>query len=212
MTVSVHSTKNLMSSMALFSILFYTAAQLLANIASIKIGYVASFAVDMGVFLYPITFTLRDIIHREMGAKFTCQCIFYTVLINLFMVVYFSFISLFPADNSVINAQMFDKVLSPVWRLVVFSLLAQLFSELTDTEIYRLYVKKFKEKYRWGRVLVSNAISIPIDNLIFCFGAFLFVYDADVIFDIFMFNMIVKYVISLAIMPLIYLKSSQKKI
>ncbi len=197
---------NTLSSIALFAVLFYVAAQLLANIASIKVGYVASYAVDMGVFLYPITFTLRDIIHREFGAQFTRRCIYYTVLINIFMICYFAFISLFPADTNVINSRLFDKVLSPVWRVVLFSLLAQFVSELTDTEIYRLYVQRFKEKYKWGRVVVSNVISIPIDNLIFCIGVFSFVYETSVIVDIFTFNMIVKYVISLAIMPLIYLK------
>ncbi len=199
-----------MSTTALFAVLFYTAAQLLANIASIKVGYVLSYAVDMGVFLYPITFTLRDIIHREMGAPFTRKCIYGAVLINLFMVLYFAFISLFPADNTVANARLFDQVLSPVWRLVIFSLLAQFISELTDTEIYRLYVQKFKEKYQWGRVLVSNAVSIPIDNLIFCVGAFAFVYEPATIVDIFIFNIIVKYFISIIFIPMFYLKTSKK--
>ncbi len=200
-----------MSSLALFTILFYMSAQLLANITSIKIGYVGSIAVDMGVFLYPFTFTLRDLIHREIGAKLTRKCIYYSVVINLFMVLYFAFISLFPADESVTNSRLFDDVLSPVWRVVIFSLIAQLISGLIDTEMYRLYVRKYKDNHIWGRVITSNAVSIPVDNLIFCFGAFAFTYDLAIVFDIFIFNMLVKYALSVIATPLIYIQSKRQK-
>lgn len=198
-----------MSGLVLFSVLLYTSLQLLANITSIKIGYVFNYAVDMGVFLYPLTFSLRDIIHQSLGKKLTRQCIYFTVCINLFMVLYFYFISLFPPDESVITSKMFDVVFNPVWRVVIASLIAQFVSELLDTEIYQLYVNKFKEKYKWGRVFVSNAVSIPVDNLIFCIGAFAFVYDISVLIEIFLFNIIVKYILSFIIFPLIYLKKEK---
>ena len=40
----------------------YAGAQMLSDIASLKIGLVGGFAVDMGTFIYPITFT-RDVVH-----------------------------------------------------------------------------------------------------------------------------------------------------
>ncbi len=198
-----------MSGLALFCLLLYTSLQLLANITSIKIGYVLNYAVDMGVFLYPLTFTLRDVIHRSLGKRLTQQCIYCTVAINLFMVLYFCFISHFPADESVVTSKMFDTVFSPVWRVVIASLLAQLVSELIDTEIYQLYVNKFKEKYKWGRVVVSNVVSIPIDNFIFCVGAFAFVYELSVLIEIFLFNIVVKYLLSFIVFPMIYLKKEK---
>ena len=47
----------------------YIAAQMLSDIASLKIGVVGSLAVDMGTFIYPITFTLRDVVHKVLAAK-----------------------------------------------------------------------------------------------------------------------------------------------
>ena len=45
----------------------YVGAQMVADIASLKIGVVAGLAVDMGTFIYPITFTLRDVAHKTLG-------------------------------------------------------------------------------------------------------------------------------------------------
>lgn len=194
---------------ALVCIIVYVSFQLLSNIASIKVGYVFDYAVDMGVFLYPLTFTLRDVIHQATDKKTTYVCIWTAVLINLFMALYFCFIGIFPADTSVITSHYFDTVLSPVWRIVVFSLLAQLVSELIDTHIYHRYTLKFGNKHKWGRVLASNGISVPIDNFIFCYGAFSFVYSQAVVFQIFMFNIILKYILSLVILPLIYIHSNK---
>lgn len=193
-----------LSTYALFCILFYVSLQLLANISSIKVGYVLSYAVDMGVFLYPLTFTLRDVVHRICGKVIAQKCIVGAVVINLFMAFYLWFIGLFPADTETLNARYFDVVLSPVWRIVIFSLLAQFVSELIDTHIYHRFEQRFKSKYKWGRVLISNTVSIPIDNLIFCIGAFAFSYSNTVVIEIFVFNFIVKYVLSLSILPLIY--------
>ena len=42
----------------------YVATQMLSDIASLKIGIISGLSVDMGAFIYPITFTLRDMIHK----------------------------------------------------------------------------------------------------------------------------------------------------
>lgn len=66
-------------------------------------------------------------------------------------------------------------------------------------------MKSALERRKWGRVFVSNTVSIPVDNAIFCVGAFAGTYGWDIIWQIFMFNFIVKYAISLISIPLIYL-------
>ena len=63
------------------------------------------------------------------------------------------------------------------------------------------------------RVLVSNSISVPIDNLIFVLVAFSpfallgaqLVDSWAVAWEIFVFNLLVKYGVTLVSMPLIYL-------
>jgi len=202
---------NSMSNTALFVALSYLAVQLVSNISSIKVGLVFNYAVDMGVFLYPLSFTLRDLVHRELGKELTKRCIYSAVLINLLMTGYFAFIALFASDPSSPASAAFDECLAPVWRIVAFSLLAQLTSELVDTEIYHMFEKRFREKHKWGRVLASNSVSIPIDNAVFCVGAFAGTYAWDIVWQIFLFNFAVKYLISLFSIPLIYLRSGPEK-
>ena len=54
---------------AVIVIAAYIGAQMLSDIASLKIGVVFGLAVDMGTFIYPITFTLRDVAHKTIGKR-----------------------------------------------------------------------------------------------------------------------------------------------
>ena len=45
----------------------YVAAQMLSDVLSLKIALVAGFSIDAGTFVYPFTFTLRDLVHKLLG-------------------------------------------------------------------------------------------------------------------------------------------------
>ena len=47
----------------------YVAAQMLADISSLKITEVAGFSMDAGTLVYPFTFTLRDLVHKVAGKQ-----------------------------------------------------------------------------------------------------------------------------------------------
>jgi uncharacterized integral membrane protein (TIGR00697 family) len=183
----------------------YIAAQMLADIASLKIGVVAGLAVDMGTFIYPITFTLRDLVHKVLGKRNTRMLIITAGAINLFMSLYLKWTASLPGDPGWGLEAEFSAVLAPVWRIVLASIAAELVSELLDTEIYHWFVSKITDKYQWARVLVSNSVSVPVDNLIFAVGAFAFSLPWGVVWEIFLFNLIVKYAITVLSLPMIYL-------
>ena len=183
----------------------YIAAQMLADIASLKIGVVAGLAVDMGTFIYPITFTLRDLVHKVLGKRNTRVLIIAAGVINLFMSLYLRWAASVPGDPAWGLDAEFSAVLAPVWRIVIASIVAELVSELLDTEIYHWFVTKITDKYQWARVLISNSVSVPVDNLIFAVGAFGFVLPWNVVWQIFLFNLIVKYAVTVVSLPLIYL-------
>ena len=82
---------------------------------------------------------------------------------------------------------------------------AEVVSELVDTEIYHLFVTKITRRYQWLRVLTSNSVAVPVDNLIFSVGAFAWALPWGVVWQIFLFNLIVKYGITLISLPLIYI-------
>jgi len=189
----------------------YIAAQMLADIASLKIGVVAGLAVDMGTFIYPITFTLRDLVHKVLGRRNTRVLIITAGAINLLMSVYLRWTASVPGDPGWGLAAEYAAVLAPVWRIVIASIAAEVFSELTDTEIYHWFVKRITTRYQWARVLVSNSVSVPVDNLIFAVGAFGFTLPWNIVWEIFLVNLLVKYGVTLVSLPLIYLAPSRQK-
>jgi len=88
---------------------------------------------------------------------------------------------------------------------VVASIAAELVSEFADTEVYHWFITKITNRYQWARVLISNSVSVPIDNAIFAIGAFGWLLPWTVVWEIFIINLLVKYGMTLLSLPLIYL-------
>jgi uncharacterized integral membrane protein (TIGR00697 family) len=183
----------------------YIAAQMLADIASLKIALVAGFSIDAGTFIYPLTFTLRDLVHKRLGVAAARVVVILAAAINLFMAAFFQFAVRLPEDPEWGLGPEFEAILGPVWRIVAASIVAEVASELIDTEIYRLWVNRVTARLQWMRVLASNSLSIPVDSLIFCWGAFGGALPAAVVWSIFSANVILKGMVTLASLPGIYL-------
>jgi uncharacterized integral membrane protein (TIGR00697 family) len=190
---------------AIVVISVYIAAQMLSDIGSLKIAWVAGFSVDAGTFIYPLTFTIRDLVHKQLGIAAARTVIILAAIINLLMVVFFQFATWLPQDPSWGLGKEFAIILGPVWRIVIASIVAEVISELIDTEAYQLWVSRITQKYQWARVLFSNAISIPIDSLIFCWVAFGIALPASVVWSIFWANVIIKGLVTVVSLPAIYL-------
>ena len=193
-----------MTRVAIVVVSAYIGAQMLADIASLKIGIIMGLAVDMGTFIYPITFTLRDVVHKILGKRNAQVLIITAATINLFMAGYLMWVASVPSDPAWGLGTEFSAILAPVWRIVLASITAEVISELIDTEVYHWFVTRVTERYQWLRVLISNSVSIPIDSLIFAVGAFAFTLPWAVVGQIFLFNLIVKYGVTLVSLPLIY--------
>lgn len=183
----------------------YIAAQMLSDILSLKIAWVAGFSVDAGTFIYPFTFTLRDLVHKTLGKAAARTVIVAAGVINLVMAGLLAFTAWLPPDPTWPLQREFAAVLTPVWRIVIASIVAEVFSELTDTEIYHLWVTRVTRRFQWARVLTSNAVSVPLDSLIFCWGAFGGQLPATTVWSIFWANVLLKGAVTLIGLPTIYL-------
>ena len=206
-----------LSTAGLIVISAYIAAQMMADVMSLKIALIAGQAIDAGTFIYPITFTLRDLVHKLLGKQVARRLIITAAVINLAMAGLFLFSAQLPAHPDWLaqnnwNADWFAAVLSPAWRIVLASIIAEVLSELLDTEVYHLWVTRITRRHQWARVLVSNALSVPLDSLVFCWLAFgqwggLFPsgLPAAVVWSIFWLNILVKGGVTLISLPAIYL-------
>jgi hypothetical protein len=187
-----------------FVVAVYVAAQMLADITSLRILDIAGFSVDGGTIVYPLTFTLRDLIHKVGGIRAARLAIFTAAGINVVMVGLFWLVGVLPPDLAVGPQDEFGALLTPVARIVLASIIAEVVSELLDTEAYRRWVLRMGNRMQWGRVLVSNAVAIPVDSALFVGIAFWGVVPPAVAVSIFWANVLVKFAVSVASVPLIY--------
>lgn len=183
----------------------YIAAQMLSDIASLQIVSFIGLSFDAGTFIYPITFTLRDLAHKVVGLKGVRVLILAAAVINLFMAGFFWFVSILTPDTTAGSSNMWGQVLAPVWRITLASIAAEVLSELLDTEAYRFWVDRITHRYQWARVLVSNSVSIPMDSFVFSFLAFYGAMPVENVWAIFWANVLIKGIVTLVSLPMIYM-------
>ena len=184
----------------------YIAAQIFSDITSLKIILLGGLVVDGGTLIYPFSFTLRDLLHKSAGVRVTRTVIVLAAILNLVMAGLFWMVAYAPiAPDLPPNdpSYSFASVLAPVLQIVLASILAELLSEFLDTEAYQWWQRRFGTRYQWGRVLFSNALSIPLDSVVFVGLAF-WGLPLDVLWGIFLTNILVKGAVTLISIPAIY--------
>jgi uncharacterized integral membrane protein (TIGR00697 family) len=179
---------------------------MMADVASLRIITLGGFAVDAGTLVYPLTFTLRDLIHKIGGKSAARTVIALAAVINLVMAAFFGLVGRLPADEVTGPQLEFGRVLAPVWGIVVASIVAEVVAELVDTEMYSLWVRRFGDRKQWGRVLASNAVAIPVDSILFVgLATLLGVFSPEVAWSILGVNIILKGAVTVISIPWIYL-------
>lgn len=188
----------------------YVACSLMANVMSVRILRIgpdwASFSMDAGTLTYPLTFTLRDLVHKVGGKAVARVVVISGGLLNALLAVGLFMAAVLPGDPSVVGGaqEHFGDVLAPVTRIVLASVVAQIISELVDTEVYQRFVDRFGHRIQWGRVVSSNLVSIPLDSAIFVAIAFGGQLPLAVALSIIWANVVVKGATTLVSVPLIY--------
>ena len=200
----------------------YLFFSLAGNIAATKVTYFGSLVMDAG-FIYSLTFTWRDLIHKQLGQKAAITTIWLAAGINLLAALYFQLVVLLPAQvdwassgGQTAWAFLFGIISSsgPGWqsifslqmRIVLGSILTALLAELIDTKVYQLWTIGSRRMWpQWTRVFASNAVSIPVDSILFPLIAFTGIVGIDALGQMIWTNIIVKAIISLLVFWTIYL-------
>jgi uncharacterized integral membrane protein (TIGR00697 family) len=178
------------------------------NIAATKVTYFGKFVMDAG-FIYSLTFTWRDLIHKQLGRKAAITTIWLTAIINLIAALYFQLVVWLPSEPSWALAggqAAWQFLFGLQFRIVIASIITALIAELIDTAVYHFWVKSIgKNKPQWTRVAISNSISIPVDSILFPIIAFAGVVSTTAMFQMFLTNIVMKAIITLLVFWTIYL-------
>ena len=125
----------------------YALAILLANLTLNHFIPLPVFGMlSVGTLFFAAVFTLRDHIHRAGGLTAVYFAIALALTVNVVVAIW----------------------LDTPMRFIGASFLAILVSELADTAVYQRLI----HRSWWTRVLASNAVSVPLDSVIFTLLAF----------------------------------------
>lgn len=203
-TTKIFMINNSRINIPLLSSSFYVAAQIFANVLSTKIAILPfiNLAVDGGTIIYPLTFTLRDLVHKSWGKNNARQVIAIAAGLNALMFALFWLVGKLPPDPSWQFQEAYEQILLPVGRIVAASIIAQVVSELADTEIFSVIYKKIGDL---PAVLLSNLGGLLLDSFIFGAIAFLGALPVGTVMEIILANIIIKLIISFLSAPIIKL-------
>jgi uncharacterized integral membrane protein (TIGR00697 family) len=186
----------------------YLFFSLAGNIAATKVTYFGGLVMDAG-FIYSLTFTWRDLIHKQLGQKAAITTIWLSAAVNLLAALYFQLVVLLPAQTDWASAGgqiAWEFLFSLQMRIVLASILTALIAELIDTKVYQLWTRGGREKWpQWTRVFVSNSVSIPADSLMFPIIAFAGVLGMEGLQQMVWTNIIVKALVTALVFWTIYL-------
>ncbi|MCY3781992.1 MAG: queuosine precursor transporter [Chloroflexi bacterium] len=145
----------------------YVAAQMVADISVLRNLTLFGYGVSAFSIAYPLTFTLRDMAHKLAGPYVARTLIIAAAVIYLIAQAFFAIIANLPPEMTPEESIALGQLLSPEWRFVMAAVVASVISQLVDTEVYTRWIERFGAERQWGRVLVSNAIGIPLDRILF---------------------------------------------
>ena len=150
----------------------YIMAQAIADIGATKLIEIGGVVMPGGTFIFALTFTLRDMIHKRLGREWARMAIFTAAALNVLLAVYMLILSRLPSPDFFALGDSWNAIFAIVPAITIGSIAAELASELTDTEVYHFWKTRFPAAPQWSRVLVSNAVSLPIDSIVFTLLAF----------------------------------------
>lgn len=151
----------------------YLSAVLLANYTATWFIPLPVFGlVAVGTLIFGITFTARDYVHRLGRPR-----VYTMILVTALAAAALSVIGLTP------------------WRIILASVIAIVLSETADTEVYQ----RLRKKSWFVRVTSSNAISIPLDSILFNFIAFFGVFSMSMLVAIIFGEIVTKFVMGILV-------------
>ena len=123
------------------------------------------FEISVGILPYPITFLITDLISEIYGKKKANEVVFGGIIASFFAmgIIYIS--NVVPATSwSPVSNEMFSTVFGSTSIAVISSMLAYLFAQFVDIQIYHFWKSITKGKHLWLRNNFSTFLSQFIDT------------------------------------------------
>jgi uncharacterized integral membrane protein (TIGR00697 family) len=124
------------------------------------------FEISVGILPYPITFLITDLISEIYGKKRANQIVITGIFASIFSLTIVFVSNAVPATSwSPVSDSMFSTVFGNTALAVFASMLAYLFAQFIDIQIYHFWKRLTKGKHLWLRNNFSTFSSQFVDTL-----------------------------------------------
>lgn len=144
------------------------------NIAAAKLIYLDLFDVVItpGVFLYPLTFLIVDLLNESYGLRLARRAILFAFLSNIFIIILLSAITSLPGLPDWKLDKPYSEIMTHASSVIVASSISFLFSEYVNSYLLCKIKKLTSSRFLFLRVFLSTFFAVIIDTLLFCYIAF----------------------------------------
>jgi uncharacterized integral membrane protein (TIGR00697 family) len=124
-----------------------------------------TFEISVGILPYPITFLITDIISEVYGKRKANQIVTIGIFASFFSMLIVFVSGIVPAtDWSPVSNTLFNKVFGATAIAVLASMLAYLFAQYIDIQLFHFWKRLTKGKHLWLRNNFSTFLSQFVDT------------------------------------------------
>jgi uncharacterized integral membrane protein (TIGR00697 family) len=186
----------------------FVASLVAANLLGGKITTILGISVSVGIFAYPLSFLVTDMIEEVFGKQKTKRFILagFSALVLVLILTLIS-VAMPAADRYPYN-EAYVTIFNSSIRMIIASFVAFLLSQFHDIWAFNFWKKKTKGRLLWLRNNLSTMVSQFIDTTIFMFIAFYGItpkFTTAFIFSLIIPYWIFKIVFALIDTPFVYL-------
>ena len=181
----------------------FVTATILANVLAGRVWVLyGDWTLSGGVFIFPISLVVGDILSEIYGWKKTKKVIMIGFLMSAVAVGIYNIINVLPAPVWFEEgANAYKSVLGTTWRALLGGLTAFVIGHLVNSKI----LVKMKERGGnefWFRAMVSTVFGELVDSVIFVFIMFSFVMPINVLLMMILLQVVTKSLVEALVLPI----------
>jgi uncharacterized integral membrane protein (TIGR00697 family) len=165
-----------------------------SNIGATKLIYLEALDIVLtpGVFLYPLTFLVVDMLNELYGLRLARKAIFFGFLSNAMIILLLSAADMLPGLPGWKLDGPYGEVVSHVSSVLLASSVSFLCSEYANSYLLCRIKELTNSKYLFLRVFLSTFFAVLIDSVLFCFIAFYGVMENEQILSMVLIQIAIK--------------------
>lgn len=180
-------------------------AQLAANVLGPRTIIVGPFLLPGGIWSFPLTFFLWDIVTEVYGFKRARQLILYYLIGQMFFAFLIHFALNLKAAPSIQHPEYYTEILGRLFRLTVSMMIAIVLGDFVNCFVLDKLKELTHDKYLWMRLIGATALGELVTSLVWVFSFYAGVSGHPPLFNLIFSQYIIKIIFEIVFIPPTYL-------